>query len=362
MKTAMLLAASVIALCSLALVGCGAFVRMEPKSTRPPGFEISDAGPPAGNAMPGKTETLAGARGFVPYLGNPVISPGAVGEWDAGALGSMTVVRVGATFHMYYEAWGVRSAKEWSRAEYDSLQIGHATSPDGIHWVKDPANPVIRRGDAEDAWDRHGTWDPFVIHENGIFKMWYGGGNKVCDWGYAESKDGTRFTKKGRISRLGKVEDCHVIHDKERGEYHMYYWDRAREPLGLFRASSRTETDFEFTAAIPVRIESERYPAMYKFTQVFRAEGRWYMLYGDFERPHCPRSTVRLADSPDGRHWTKLHGNLVEGHDGEFITLGPKLHAIYFGRQGRFDAQGCDIRVALFRGSLESLAGADADD
>ena len=38
----------------------------------------------------------------------PVISPGEKGSWDAGALGSMTVVKVGGVYQMYYEAWGVR--------------------------------------------------------------------------------------------------------------------------------------------------------------------------------------------------------------------------------------------------------------
>lgn len=359
MKATAGLVASVITLGTLAHAGAGTLVPIELKSIGSNASKISGAKPAAEDTGNESPATPVATSGFAPYSGNPVLSPGRDGEWDAGALGSMTVVRVGEVYHMYYEAWGERSAKNWSKEEYDSLQIGHATSRDGIHWVKDFANPVIRRGETGDAWDRDGTWDPFVIHEDGRFKMWYGGGNKVCDWGYAESTDGTLFRKKGRISKLGKVEDCHVIHDRERGEYQMFFWDRAREPMGLYRASSRNETGFDFNAAIPVRIEGERYPGMYKFTQVFRNEGKWYMLYGDFERPHCPRSTVRLAGSQDGRNWTKFGDNLVEGHDGEIITLSPDLHAVYYGRQGCFDAKGCDIRVALFRGSFESLAGAD---
>jgi len=40
------------------------------------------------------------------YPDNPLLRPGAKGEWDAGALGSMTVLKVGEVFHLYYEAWG----------------------------------------------------------------------------------------------------------------------------------------------------------------------------------------------------------------------------------------------------------------
>lgn len=306
---------------------------------------------------------LAGKNGFKPFDANPIISPGKEGQWDAGALGSMTVVKAKDVYHMYYEAWGVRSKKHWSHEEYNSLQIGHATSADGVHWVKDPANPVIPKGKQENAWDRDGTWDPFVIYEDGLFKMWYGGGNKVCDWGYAVSKDGTHFTKKGRISNLGTVNDDHIIHDKDSGRYHMYYWARAHEPMGLFRATSSNETDFDFKNAKQLKINGEHYPGMYMFTHVFMDDGKWYMLYGNFKRPHCPKSTVRLATSSDGLNWTSVNKNLLEGHDGEIIKADRDLYLLYFGPRNHFDAKDCDIRVALYHGNLSTLAeqGAEGD-
>ncbi len=115
---------------------------------------------------------LAGSDHFASYTKNPVLQSGAKGGWDAGALGSMTVLKVGKVLHMYYEAWGIRGH---SSQDYRSLQIGHATSRDGLHWTKDPANPVLPKGTAS-AWDREGTWDPFVLYEDDMFKMWYGDG------------------------------------------------------------------------------------------------------------------------------------------------------------------------------------------
>ena len=297
---------------------------------------------------------LAGTSACAPYKANPVITLGAKGEWDAGALGSMSVFKVGDLLLLYYEAWGVRGDKS---SDYLSLQIGHAVSLDGIHWVKDPANPVIRKSDA---WDRDGTWDPFLIHEDGLFKMWYGGGeNTHCDWGYAVSKDGTHFTKQGQISHLGNVEDDHVVHDTVAGRYYMYYWDRAREPKGLCRAESKNETDFDFAHAVGLKIEGESYPGMYKFTHVFKEDDGWYMLYSDFVRPNCPKSTVRLAKSADGLVWKSINRNLFPGHDGEIIKLAADLHLIYYGPQGYFDAAKCDIRVAIYKGSLAKLAAGD---
>ncbi len=77
---------------------------------------------------------------------NPVIAPGisSRGDWDAGAIGSACVSKVDGVYHLYYEAWGDFSDKG-KKEEYDTLQIGHAVSLDGVHWAKDPANPVIKK-------------------------------------------------------------------------------------------------------------------------------------------------------------------------------------------------------------------------
>jgi len=294
---------------------------------------------------------IAGEGAFKPFAGNPVVSPGPKGTWDAGAIGSMNVLKVGETFHMYYEAWGVRGT---SVADYLTLQIGHATSGDGLHWTKDPANPVLPKGDG---WDKDGTWDPFVIFENGVFKMWYGGGeNTHCDWGYATSKDGTHFTKAGQLSNLGNVEDDHVVHDPASGHYWMFYWDRKRAPMGLMRAESPNETDFDFAHAEPIKIEGEKYPGSYKFSHVVRDGSQWFMFYSPFPRVRgCAGADVRLATSADGLHWLARSKNLVPGHDGELLKIAPDLYLLYYGPQGLFDLANCDVRVAILKGELSAL-------
>jgi predicted GH43/DUF377 family glycosyl hydrolase len=294
---------------------------------------------------------LGGTGGFEEYRENPVLKPGLPGSWDAGALGSMTIVKVDKLYHLYYEAWGVRGD---SAADYSTLQIGHAVSLDGIHWAKDPANPVLPKGGPSD-WDRDGTWDPFVIYEDGLFKLWYGGGMDAhCDWGYAESEDGRTFIKKGRISRLGNVEDDHVVYDPVSNRYHMYYWDRRQEPKGLFRATGSDEKGFDFAGATPLTIAGES-PGMYKFSHVIVEHGVWYMFYSDFLRPNCPAGTVRLATSPDGVQWTSVNKRLVAGHDGELVQADEGVYLLYYGPQGYFDAKNCDIRVAVYAGKLDEL-------
>jgi hypothetical protein len=296
---------------------------------------------------------LAGTGHFAVYPNNPVLEPGSKGEWDAGAMGSMTVLKVGEVLHVYYEAWGVRSD---SAGDYNSLQIGHATSRDGLHWTKDKTNPVLPKGTGS-AWDRDGTWDPFVLYENGVFKMWYGGGmDQHCEWGYAVSTDGVHFAKKGQLSHLGNVEDDHVVHDKTTGHYFMYYWDRKHAPSGLFRAQSPNETDFDFAHAEPIKIGGLDANTMYKFTHVIQNDGQWEMFFGKFVPPGCKGSSTGLATSHDGLHWTARNTNLLVGIDGEILLLADDLWMMFYGRDGFFDQGGQDIRIALYRGKLADLA------
>jgi hypothetical protein len=263
----------------------------------------------------------------------------------------MSVLKVGDVCHMYYEAWGFR---EQDSTDYSTLQIGHATSRDGVHWTKDPANPVLPRGNGG-SWDRDGSWDPFVLYENGVFKMWYGGGmDQHCDWGYAVSPDGMHFQKMGRLSHLGNVEDDHVVHDKASGRYYMYYWDRRYEPAGLFCAQSPDETNFDFVHARQITIKGLKYPAMYKFTHVIQDGGLWYMFFGEFVRPGCKGCWSGSAVSTDGLHWTLQNARLLLCHDAEILKLADNLYLMFYGPDGYFDQKDCDIRLAIHRGGLGS--------
>lgn len=303
----------------------------------------------AGGNINDQWKALGGKSGWKEYPGNPIIEPGRAGEWDSWAVMSMTMVRVGDTFHLYYEG---------GRTGCGDLQIGHATSTDGLHWVKDPANPVLRPGGA-DAWDEGATWDPFVICEDGVFKMWYGGEKKNhrdFQCGYAVSKDGVHFQKKGKISKFpgGEMADMHLVHDKKSGRYYMYYWDRrfgGAERLRL--AVSPTETDFDFANAAALRIEGEQ-PG-HRYTHVFEDGDTWYMYYGFDGGPR--RSGY--ATSRDLLHWKAQNTRLAETEDAEILKVGDKLYFMFYCPAGMQDEAGCDIRLAILSGGLDSLAVRD---
>jgi len=123
-------------------------------------------------------------------VNNPVLEPGTDGTWDGTAVGDPTVIFNDTIFHMWYEGIPKLSLSE-------GMQIGHATSADGIHWTKDVNNPVLQVGTPGE-WDDEWVSQPEVIYNGSEYHMWYGGDNKTIEnfqIGHATSPDGTTWTK-----------------------------------------------------------------------------------------------------------------------------------------------------------------------
>jgi len=129
----------------------------------------------------------------------PVVSLGLPGSWDDEDVETPTVVKYNGMYHLWYCARGEPDGSDlFPDATY---RIGHATSLDGIQWTKDPENPIIPLGNQSiNEWDWAANAEPTVIVEDGIFKMWYVGGNILNDEfhlhiGYAISYDGSEWIK-----------------------------------------------------------------------------------------------------------------------------------------------------------------------
>ncbi|MEO0225768.1 MAG: T9SS type A sorting domain-containing protein [candidate division WOR-3 bacterium] len=126
---------------------------------------------------------------WVKYPGNPVFVKSPPGHWDSDWVTCFSVRKIGATYWMYYSA---------RRDSSKPLQIGVATSPDGVNWTRYP-DSILAPG-PPGAWDDKTIYGPDVVYHNGQFKMWYvgqknGGG---CGIGYATSSDGYRWSKYGQ--------------------------------------------------------------------------------------------------------------------------------------------------------------------
>ena len=109
-------------------------------------------------------------------------------------------------------------------------KIGLARSADGIHFTRVQREPImVPEADFEGA----SVMNPFVMYENGKFRMWYAAGetyepNVIC---YAESKDGIHWDKyPGNPIFCGNPEKeyeqarigaCHVLPEDD--GYLMFY-------------------------------------------------------------------------------------------------------------------------------------------
>ena len=124
------------------------------------------------------------------YANNPVIVLGASGEWDDVHVLRPDALFDGSTYHLWYTA-----------SDGGYYRIGHATSPDGFTWTKDPDNPVVDRG-AYYVWDYYYAMHPTVAEYDGEYHMWYTGYDGTYSIGHATSADGWEWTKDDANPRL----------------------------------------------------------------------------------------------------------------------------------------------------------------
>jgi hypothetical protein len=121
--------------------------------------------------------TSPDGRLWTRFTQHPMLEPGLPGQWDDNELGPLCVVHFENAYHMWYTGWNFA----------DYIQIGYATSPNGIDWAKDSV--VLGQGELG-KWDDAAVAMPYVMvaPEDTLYKMWYGGSNGILfQTGYATS-------------------------------------------------------------------------------------------------------------------------------------------------------------------------------
>ena len=150
-------------------------------------FKMWYTGDDGNNFRIGYATSLDGIFWTKDTVHSPVLDVGAPGEWDGEMINWPSVVFVNGIYHMWYVG----------KSDPDASLIGHATSPDGLVWTKDPDNPVLEQGLAG-SWDSYWVFFPLVIFENDTFHLWYSSfGNNLGQIGYAiaTNPDGKNWTK-----------------------------------------------------------------------------------------------------------------------------------------------------------------------
>lgn len=156
---------------------------------------------------------------------DPIISPRGDGFESAGTF-NPSVVKENGKFVMLYRA----------QDRNGTSSLGHATSEDGIHFVRRP-QPVLV---AETPYERGGgVEDPRIVKFGNTYYMTYTGYNNVDGVGpqhkdaqlcMATSSDLIHWTRKGVIMpaykgkwNVGWTKSGAIVHKKIHGKYWMYY-------------------------------------------------------------------------------------------------------------------------------------------
>jgi beta-fructofuranosidase len=100
------------------------------------------------------------------------LAPGCDGDADSAGVWTGSVIRAGGQFHIFYTGHALEG--EWPQS------VCHATSEDGVSWVKDPLNPIsvpdVTRFEGKD-WR-----DPFVFWNE----------SEQCYWMLLSTRSGAR--------------------------------------------------------------------------------------------------------------------------------------------------------------------------
>ena len=195
----------------------------------------------------------------VDFAHEPVLSPGELGCFDDNGVTPSCIVRSGDAIHLYYIGWnpgfnvrmhlfgglalsldGGASFRRWSRApiiersrsnpflntapfvikdaavwrmyfvggvgwrhkDLPRYNIQYAQSDDGCSWSRDGMVCIDFADDAENALAR-----PFVLKEDGVYKMWFAHKGSAYRLGYAESENGTDWIRDDSYAGLDVSDD-----------------------------------------------------------------------------------------------------------------------------------------------------------
>ena len=184
------------------------------------------------------------SENLVQWTQLPLAVPiGAPGEPDSAQAASGSIIEREGTFHIFY----------LGRSAGDRGVIGtvcRTTSPDLVHWEKDPGNPIITPD-----YERYSgvTKDPFVFWNEQAQQYWML---------IADRLQGAPTARKGMLALA-------VSRDLER-------WERREEP---FWAPDTSTCEFE----VP---------------DLFEWNGRWYLIYTTYVE--STGSFYRVADQVTG--------------------------------------------------------------
>jgi Ca2+-binding RTX toxin-like protein len=177
--------------------------------------------------------------------------------FDATRTFAPTVTKVGDDYVMLYGGLPF----------FNNMEIGLATSEDGLTWAKYSSAPVISNASSQ-SWASFREVPATLLYENGLYKLWFNGNNSNLStdfgfgsgFGYATSPDGINWTWDSNNpirwelnSPSGNGFDIIEVVSFG-GQYHAYFLDR--NPTGDILYHATSSDGVHFSDETPVGVGS----------------------------------------------------------------------------------------------------------
>ena len=250
---------------------------------------------------------LAAARGddfpkdlvsWSPRPENPVFQGAGGDAWDRKIRERGWVLAEDGVFHLWYTGYN----DDRSPTRF----LGHATSPDGLRWTRDPANPIFT-----------GSWveDVCVVKRGGRYVMFAEGKDDIAH--QLTSPDGAHWEDQGPLdirttdgTPLGPGPYGTPTAWFEDGLWSLFY---ERGDRGVWLATSKDRavwTNVQDTPVLGLGPEPYDREAV-ALNQVIKRDGVYYAFY--HANAHRPWKdwTTDIARSRDLVHWEKYPGNPI---------------------------------------------------
>lgn len=200
-------------------------------------------------------------------------------------------------YHLWYTGYNDDRSK-------DRL-LGHATSPDGRAWTRDPANPIVTSSWVEDVC---------VVKDGPTYRMFAEGRDDVAH--ALASTDGRRWTDLGALD-IRKVDSSPIRPGSrgtpavwvEGGVWHLFY---ERGDRGVWLATSKDRVVWTNVKDDPVLAMGDDYDkTAVAINQIIKRDGVYYAVYHANKNTPWKDWTTCLARSRDLIHWEKYPGNPI---------------------------------------------------
>lgn len=214
---------------------------------------------------------------------SPVLAPGETGLYDDSGVSMGSVVAVGESRFLFYVGWNLSVTVPWR----NSIGLAKSDVP-SENWQKPLRAPILDRHHL----DPYSLSYPWVIHDEGRFKMWYGTnlawGSSIQDMRHglrsAESTDGVNWIRRAELclapqsSEVALSRPC-VIRMGD-GGYRMWFAARGAEYRIGYAESSDGLSWIRRDERAGIGVSSEGWDSSeVTYPCVFQHAGRLYMLY-----------------------------------------------------------------------------------